>query len=126
MPNITKVLLVEDEALLRESYQLILEAAGFVVQAAANGLEALNHCEKDTYDLILLDIMMPVLDGVGFLKQFVAKRGKVLPAIIILSNLTGGDEINQAMQLGARKYVQKSQLDPAQLIATLRDELAAA
>ncbi|HXR50235.1 MAG TPA: response regulator [Verrucomicrobiae bacterium] len=121
----TKVLLVEDEKLLRESYQIILEAESFDVDTAVNGLKALELCHANTYDLILLDIMMPELDGIGFLKKFIAKY-KTLPTTIILSNLGHGDEINQALQLGAKKYIQKSQLDPSGLVALLHEEVAAA
>jgi DNA-binding response OmpR family regulator len=118
------VLLVEDEELLRESYQIILEAEAYRVDTASNGLEALAHYLTQTYDIVLLDIMMPEMDGIGFLKNLAEVEGIVWPKIIVLSNLSANDQINQALELGAAQYVQKSQLDPAGLVTMLREQLA--
>lgn len=121
-----KILLVEDEPLLRESYRIVLEAVSHEVDSAANGLEALRCCRDNIYDLILLDLMMPKLDGIGFLKKFQKNSKTKETRIIVLSNMTAGDKTNQALKLGAHKYVQKSQVSPTQLIKLLRTELAAA
>ena len=68
--------------------------------------------------------MMPVMDGIGFLKKYSKLSIKRKPRIIILSNISVGNEIEQALQLGAHKYLQKSQLEPSKLIKTLQTELA--
>jgi len=118
------VLMVEDEKMLSDSYCIVLRAAGFKVDLATNGLEALELCKKHAYDIILLDIMMPVLDGIGFLKRFSRLSLSRKPRIVILSNLSVGNEIEQALKLGAHKYIQKSELEPSKLVTTLWSELA--
>lgn len=119
-----KILLVEDEPLLRESYRIVLEAASYEVECVSNGLEALQLCKDCAYPLILLDLMMPKLDGIGFLKEFYKTDKSKQTKIIILSNMTTDDKIDQALKLGAKSYIQKSELSPRQLVTLLRQELA--
>jgi DNA-binding response OmpR family regulator len=119
-----KILLVEDEPSLREVYSLILNTQPYDIHVAVNGQDALEKCQKNKYDLILLDLMMPVVDGVGFLKQFAAARGS-LPKVVVLSNLSSGSELVEARQLGVQKSILKSDLSPRQLLSTVRYELEA-
>ena len=66
----SKILLVEDEKILRDAYAILLGSQSeYSVDTATNGKEALELCKQNKYDLILLDLMMPVLDGMGFLKE---------------------------------------------------------
>lgn len=121
-----KILIVEDEPLLRESYNMILSTEPYDVDVARNGQEALEKCSQTTYDLILLDLMMPVMDGPGFLEKYTADAGQHNPTnVIILSNLSSGDELNRALDLGARRNILKASLSPKQLIATVRYEVEA-
>lgn len=120
-----KILLVEDDPTLREVYKLVLSAGSYSIVAAANGQEALAKCEAEKFDLILLDLMMPVLDGVGFLEAFVGKRRKLPTKIIVLSNLSSGKEIARAMSFGIKKSLLKADLSPRQLLEVVREELEA-
>jgi CheY-like chemotaxis protein len=83
----SRILLVEDDAALRSAYEMILHKQGFQLTSVENGLEALNMIKQKKFDLILLDIMMPILDGVGFLKK--ANLHKLLPNVrlVVFSNL---------------------------------------
>lgn len=117
-----KVLLVEDEPTLRDVYGLILSTQAYDFDIASNGLEALKKCKQKEYDLILLDLMMPVLDGVGFLEQF-SENGQPPSKVIVLSNLSSGHELTEALRLGAYKSILKADLSPKQLLATVRYEL---
>ena len=65
-----KILLVEDEPILRETYQIILSTQPYRCDVADNGKVALEKCETQDYDLILLDLMMPTMKGVEFLENF--------------------------------------------------------
>jgi two-component system response regulator ResD len=116
-----KILIVEDEDVLRESYEMIISTEPYYIDVAKNGQEALDKCEKTEYDLILLDLMMPVLDGVGFLKKFKNSKSKV----IILSNLSSGDDLEQALRLGAQTNIVKASLSPRELLSTVRYEITA-
>jgi DNA-binding response OmpR family regulator len=114
------ILIVEDEDVLRESYELIISTEPYNVDIAKNGQEALDLCQKKKYDLILLDLMMPTLDGVGFLEKFENPGSKV----IILSNLSAGPELEQALKLGASMNVLKATLSPRELLAKVRYEMS--
>jgi DNA-binding response OmpR family regulator len=114
-----KILIVEDEDLLRESYRIIISTEPYDVDIAKNGQEALDMCATKTYDLILLDLMMPVLDGLGFLERFDNHATK----IIILSNLSSGEVLEQALKLGAESNVVKATLSPRELLSKVRYEV---
>lgn len=119
-----RILLVEDEDLLRESYSIILSLEPYETMVACNGQEALDLCSKYSFDLILLDLMMPVMSGVEFLEKYL--QGTTNPSkVIVLSNLSFGEELKRAMELGACKSVLKADLSPRQLIAMVRYEVEA-
>ncbi len=117
-----KILLVEDEQILRETYQLILSTLPYNIDVASDGKAALLKCQSENYDLILLDIMMPVMDGIEFLENL-DKLDKMKSKIIILSNLSSGKEIDRARELGISKNFVKSDLSPTQLISAIRYQL---
>ena len=119
-----KLLIVEDEPILRETYQLILSTQPYLCDVASDGKEALELCKVKNYDLILLDLMMPIMDGVEFLENY-NDLGGVKSKVIVLSNLSSGKEVVQALELGAAKNFVKSDLSPSQLIALVRYELDA-
>ncbi|MDB5181664.1 MAG: DNA-binding response regulator VicR [Candidatus Saccharibacteria bacterium] len=114
-----KILVVEDEDILRETYLTILSTEPYLVDVASNGEEALIKCQDTSYDLVLLDLMMPIMNGVDFLKHAPVATTK----IIIMSNLSSGDLLTQAIELGAYKSVLKSDLSPKQLLALVRYEV---
>jgi CheY-like chemotaxis protein len=118
-----KLLLVEDDPSLREVYGLILSSQPYEFDIAVNGKDALEKCESKIYDLILLDLMMPVLDGVGFLEQFADGDGHLPSKVIVLSNLSAGQDLTKAISLGAYRSILKAELSPRQLLATVRYEL---
>lgn len=119
-----KILLVEDETILREVYLDILSTQPYICDFAENGKEALEKCQKKEYDLILLDIMMPIMNGIDFLKNY-QKTEQMKNKIIIMSNLSSGKEIESAHSLGIQKTILKSDISPTQLIAAVRYQLAA-
>jgi DNA-binding response OmpR family regulator len=119
-----KILIVEDEEILRESYQMILSSEPYEVDVANNGKVALDMVQNKDYDLILLDLMMPVMDGVTFLEHFTAGNSST-SKVIILSNLSTGEELTRALELGALRNTLKASLSPKQLIALVRYEVEA-
>ena len=120
-----KILLVEDEPQLRDVYTIILSTGPYEISVAHNGKEALALCGETRFDLILLDLMMPVLDGVGFLKSYGDNTGNLPSKVIVLSNLSSGQELMDAISLGAHKSVLKASLSPSQLLSVVRYELEA-
>lgn len=117
-----KILLVEDEEILRETYELILSTEPYELFLAPNGERALQLCDQVSFDLILLDLMMPIVDGVMFLEKL-RVLATPFPPVIILSNLSSGEMLTKALSLGASKSVVKADLSPRQLLSLVRYEL---
>ena len=119
-----RILIVEDENLLRETYQLILSSEPYGLDVAVNGQEAMDCCRQNRYHLILLDIMMPVMNGVEFLEWY---KGQPFDhaKVVVFSNLSPDDEVGRALALGANKAILKSDLSPRQLLAMIKYELDA-
>jgi CheY-like chemotaxis protein len=82
------VLVVEDDDATRGALMAILEEDGYRAVGAADGAQALSLCEKEPPDLILLDLMMPVMDGWGFLAAWADRRPKTRCPIVLLSGLS--------------------------------------
>ncbi len=121
-----KILLVEDEKILRDAYTIMLKShADYKIDIAMNGQEALELCKKYTYDIILLDLMMPILDGVGFLKKAMLTTVAPRTRVVIMSNLSTGEGVSQAMKLGAHRQAVKSDLSPRDVMKIVREELGA-
>jgi DNA-binding response OmpR family regulator len=123
----SKILLVEDEKVLRDAFMILLDSQDkYDVDVATNGKEALEHCKKCEYDLILLDLMMPILDGVGFLEK--AKLAAKAPGtrVVVMSNLSSGEGLVKALQLGAHRQAVKSDLAPQDVVKIVEEELALA
>lgn len=119
-----KILLVEDEVVLRDAYAILLQAQdGLEVTVASNGQEALEYCSHEKFDLILLDLMMPILDGVGFLKKAKLSENSPLTRVVVLSNLSSGDALVEALGLGAHRHEVKSNLAPQDILALIDEEL---
>lgn len=117
------ILIVEDEAALNEAYQMILKQAGYSIKVAYNGKEALDITDDVEPDLILLDLRMPKMDGVEFLKNYnlLEKHPKV--KVIIFSNYDMQKEIDEAYRLGAFRYILKTWASPQELLQLVESAL---
>lgn len=118
-----RILVVEDDETLREVYALKLSMEGFEVDTAADGVDGLAHAEQSPPDLIILDMMMPRMDGIEFLRLYATKAGSGGAKVLVASNKTISQEIDEARQLGASDYLVKSQITPDELVAQVRKHL---
>lgn len=109
------ILIVEDEQALNNAYKMILEAEGYNVLSAFNGSEALEITKETEPDLILLDLRMPEVNGIDFLKEYDPKHKHPKVKIIIFSNLDMQSEIDEAYSLGADRYMLKAWASPKEL-----------
>jgi CheY-like chemotaxis protein len=120
-----KILIVEDDSFVMDIYQTKLAQSGFDVMLAVNGLEAIKKIEKegDLPDLILLDIIMPYMDGLEVLKKLKEnERCKNVP-VILLTNLSQKEEIEEGLKLGASDYLIKSHFTPSEVLEKVNNYL---
>lgn len=113
----TTVLFVEDDPAFADMYRLKLEMDGYRVRLARDGQEALDMLQAgaELPDLVFLDIRLPRMDGMALLKRLRdSRRTEHLP-VVILSNYGEDDLVRQGVELGAREYLIKANVTPAQL-----------
>lgn len=112
------VLIVEDDFALSDAFGMILSASGYDVHRAHDGKEALDYLEHHLPDAVLLDILMPVMDGREFLRNY--KNDHHLP-IVALSNLDAKDDVEEVLSLGASRYILKSSVTPETLTNVIKE-----
>ncbi|WP_457599977.1 response regulator [Hydrogenivirga sp.] len=100
-----RALAVDDSATMRNLVKIALEAEGFTVDTAENGQEALELTKKNTYDIIISDINMPVMDGLTFLREFRATNKRT--PVLMLTTETEAKKKEQAKSLGATGWIVK-------------------
>ncbi len=123
--TVKKILIVEDDQYLRDLYVEILEDEGFYVENAADGEEGYKKIFHGGYDLVLLDIMLPKMDGLTILQKIHEETPPLTPnrMIVVLSNLGQETTVAKAISLGARGYMIKSDYSPNQVIYKIKEFL---
>lgn len=116
-----QVMIIEDEQLLNEAYARVLTAAQISLLRAYNGKEALDILETEKPDIILLDLRMPVMSGIEFLKQLQPRENLPDTKIIVFSNYDDQHEIDEAFSLGAMHYMLKAWATPDELVKLIRE-----
>lgn len=116
-----KILVVDDEPGIIKALEIKLKLSGFNVTAVYNGIEALEALQKETFDLIVLDLMMPKMDGFTLLSKLKDKKSKT--PIIVASNLGQQEDIARAKELGAKDYFVKSHTSLAQIVEHIKINL---
>jgi DNA-binding response OmpR family regulator len=101
-----KVLVIEDETALSHALSLKLTHEGFMVSVAGNGQQGLELMQQEQFDVVLLDLIMPVMDGFQVLEKM--RTLPAMPVVFVLSNLSQHEDEGRAMALGARKFFIKS------------------
>ena len=115
--NKKKILIAEDEPVLMEMYRVYFEKAGFEVLNAENGQVCIELAKKEKPDILLLDVLMPRLNGWDVLKELKSNPETKDMPILVLSNLSQTQEIQKGLALGADDYIIKSDLTPKDLLA---------
>jgi len=118
----TKILLVEDDISLRTAYSMILNANKYDVVAATDGQDALNKLKNFKPTMILLDLLMPVMDGLEFLKNY-NPADKGAADIILLTNMPSSPDVDQCLKLGVKTVAVKSSLTPSGLLELVKESL---
>ncbi|MCA9390183.1 response regulator [candidate division WWE3 bacterium] len=115
------VLVVEDERPLARALEMKLKEAGFEVDVMDNGKSALEAVSQKTFGLIILDILMPKMNGLKFLEEMVKKNIEI--PVIVASNLSREDEIKEAKRLGAVDYFIKSETSLGDIVSIVEERL---
>lgn len=118
MTGQVKILLIEDEKTMAELYKTTLELAGFEVVVAIDGQAGLARALHEPYDLIILDLMLPIVNGMDVLKVLGEKGILPKTPVVVFTNLP--DESEAAKTLGAREYLIKAEMTPDQLVEQVK------
>ena len=117
------ILLVEDEDFIRDLYERQLTKAGFEVKSAADGQSGLNLLKSETFDLLLLDIMLPGMNGLQLLREFKTQNPNSKMITILLTNLGQEAVIKEGFELGAQAYLIKASYTPDQVVNEVKNAL---
>jgi DNA-binding response OmpR family regulator len=135
---VKQILLVEDDPFLIDIYTTKLKRAGFKIEVASDGSDALRKLNEERFDLLVLDIVLPKIDGWEILEKIknrasaeakVKMRTKSSPPlkdlkIVVLSNLGQKGEVEKGLKLGAIKYLIKAHYTPSQVVAEIKQLLS--
>ena len=119
-----KILIIEDEGMLLDIYRRKLYSEGFDVYTAADGNAGLELIRTVHPQLVILDIVMPELEGYTVLKRIKRDAQMRNIPVIIFSNLSQEEEINKALKLGAAMYIVKTSVTPAELVEKVKKFLS--
>lgn len=114
-----KILIVEDDAITAKLYEIHLQKEGHTVDVEADGSNAFYRIFSGKYDLILLDLMLPGMNGMDILKKFRAQtKFRDLPIVIMTSN-PSRDRYQDAVRFQANHFFSKSENEPADIVAAI-------
>lgn len=118
-----KILLVEDEDYIREIYKDELESSGFEVDAFGLGQQGLDAFHKNTYDLVVLDIILPDINGLHILKEIKGDSVKKNVPVLLLTNLAQDIIVKQGLEAGAEAYLEKVTNTPDVIVDKIKSIL---
>ena len=120
-----KIMIVEDDAFVMDIYETKLKKEGFDIILASNGMEAMKKLENQDNipDLILLDIVMPYMDGLEVLREIEKNISLKNIPVILLTNLSQKEEVEQGIKLGAKDYLIKSHFTPTEVLEKISQYL---
>lgn len=121
--NRKKILLVEDDQMLQEMYQTKFKSDGYEVITAVNGGDGLNLAISDLPDIVMLDIILPMLDGFAVLEKIKANESTKNIPVVLLTNLGTEEDRAKGEKLGAVDYLVKANMTPEQVSKTIKKYL---
>lgn len=119
-----RILLIEDENFIADIYARELTKEGFEVKIVGDGVNGLKALETESFDLLLLDIMLPGMHGLELLRQWKIKHPDSNMPVILLTNLGQDEVIKEGFTLGARGYLIKASYTPKQIVTEVANALS--
>lgn len=124
--GMAKIAIVEDDLAIAQMYRLKFEAEGYKVEIAANGKIGLELCEEMQPDMVLLDLMMPEMNGDEMLEKMRKADWGKKPQVIILTNVSEQEAPEKLKDLGVIDYIVKAEMTPSQVAAMVKEKLTTA
>ena len=121
--KVKTILLIEDDPFLIDIYTTKLKESGFKVEVATNGEEGIIKAQETKPNLIVLDIVLPQIDGWEILKEIKANPNLKKIPVVILSNLGQKSEVEKGIKLGTVKYLIKAHFTPSEVIEEIKKVL---
>lgn len=116
-----KILIIEDEKPLAHALELKMKHEGYETTVISSGEEGMKEAVTGKYDLILLDLILPGMDGFSILKEMQAKKIKAI--VIILSNLGQDEDRKKAEEFGVKQYLVKSNVPLADIVKAVKSTI---
>lgn len=111
----SKILIIEDDPILSKMYQKIFESENHEVIMGDDGVDGFEKAKTVNPEIILLDIMMPKMNGLQMLAKLKETEGTKNIPVVMLTNLAGVEESKKALALGALQYIIKSEFNPSEV-----------
>jgi len=121
MAEKSKILIAEDDRAIAKALNLKLTHEGFNITIASNGIEACDFLTKEKFDLLILDLMMPEVDGFEVLEKIKSKN--IIIPVIIVSNLSQDEDVKRAKELGAVHFFVKSETPLLEVVDKIKQYL---
>jgi len=115
-----KILLIEDDPFLTDIYSTKFKEAGFFLETAEDGEQGLKKLNEKQFDFLVLDIVLPQIDGWDVLKKIQSNKDLKDLKIIVLSNLGQKEEVEKGLKFGAVKYLIKAHYTPSEVVAEIK------
>lgn len=115
-----RILIVDDDTMIQDIYLRKFKESGFEATAVSDGAAALKKIEEEEPDLVLLDLVMPQMDGFETLRELGMMKLTKKPKVVLLTNLGQKEEIEKGLALGAQDYIIKAHLTPSEVVARVR------
>lgn len=118
-----KILIIEDDNFISDMYRMKLESEGFNVRIAEDGQKGLEEVNKEKPDLVLLDVVMPRMDGFGVLQTIKEDPEVQSVPVVLLTNLGQKESVEKGLKLGALDYIIKAHFTPAEVVEKVKEIL---
>jgi DNA-binding response OmpR family regulator len=118
-----RILLIEDDVFVRDVYRRKLSSSGFEVGEASDGMEGMRLFRESSYDLVMLDIFMPYLDGRDMLREIKSDPERRDVPVILLTNFSANEGVRDGFGLGAEEYLIKAHFTPSEVLLKVESVL---